>query len=86
MYLGEDRSQAASTHVIFVQRFAGKANLQGHELSVDYLNCPGQYVGAIIGEKGVNIRYIKAASCAHVEVIRYSRALRQPFTNLIPSY
>lgn len=56
------------TYRNILRNISGKANLAGEELATETMLVQGSCIGSLIGEKGRNLRDIKDASGAHVEV------------------
>jgi len=71
--LGGNFETAQQTFWAMSNTFAGKANMEGDELTQEELHVDSQCAGALIGEKGKNLRDIKGASGAYVEVSAYTR-------------
>merc|ERR1711959_242332 len=80
VHLGPDAAWTAGN---MIQRFHGKANLEGEDLVQDTMPIHERLAGAVIGQGGCNLREIKSTSGAHVEVSPWAGANATRFVTII---
>jgi len=68
---GDEQQRATSAHLCMVH-FGGRANLQGEHSVTEVMPLHETVAGAVIGRNGGNLRDLKAASTAHIDISPYT--------------